>query len=136
MELSILVQLFQMAGIKIIKLERIRNRYWPDCAEYRQLIENTPWWLVEIDVGVIEIGWRKRVIVIDWSRTGKKLAHDALSTEDVTKSSTAIHAYGYSDAMELLRKIQQLHYPVTEERAEYCDQVFGRHIRKKKEATN
>lgn len=128
MDLQTLVSLFAMANIEIISIKRLRNKYHPDTHAYRDAIKSSPWWLVEIDIGVIEIGWRSSVIHIDWLHTGKKFDRHAVTTEDVTKSDTMIHAWGYAKAIEYLRRIQQLHYPVTKERCTELDFILGRHV--------
>lgn len=59
----------------------------------------SPWWLVETKYGTIKIGWRKRVIEIDWSATDlRKIIHN----QDITKTETMIHAYGYAVAITYL----------------------------------
>ncbi len=52
----------------------------------------------------ITIGWRKRVINIDWSKSGKDLQH-LFTEENVTKSAFNVHAYGYEKATGYLKKI-------------------------------
>jgi hypothetical protein len=60
---------------------------------------NTPWYLVTTSKGRIKVGWRKRVIQIDWSdapidKDGEKL----FIAEDVTKGTSFIHAWDYDRA--------------------------------------
>lgn len=67
-----------------------------------------PWFLVTTSIGPIRIGWRKRVINIDWSETTqKKTADELFPDEDVTKDEHAIHAWGYDKAKEYLDKIHE-----------------------------
>ncbi len=78
-------------------MKPIPNGYWnePDAE---------PWYAVETPGGVLKIGWRKRVISIDW--TGMKLAREPdFSSEDVTKWETGIHAWGYEKLTEYLKVI-------------------------------
>lgn len=70
--------------------------------------EHLPWFLVTTNIGPVRIGWRKRVINIDWSETNqKKTADELFPNEDVTKYEHAIHAWGYDKAKEYLEKIHE-----------------------------
>lgn len=87
---------FLLADIEVIKLEEIDNEYCsPTCCP-----ENN-WWLVTTDIGIIKVGWRKRVINLDWS-----LVPDAPTgyefQDEVTKWATGIHAYGYGKLVQYL----------------------------------
>ena len=58
-----------------------------------------PWFKVTTAVGPIVIGWRKRVINIDWSETkGTKTAEELFPKEDTTKETRLIHAWTYEKA--------------------------------------
>lgn len=59
----------------------------------------SPWLLIETQYGMIEIGWRKRVIQIDWSHTNVR---KIISNDDVTKNETFIHAHSNAKAVEYL----------------------------------
>ncbi len=62
-----------------------------------------PWFIVTTTKGRIEIGWRKRVINIDWSNSIiAQDADDLFSKEDVTKGDKYIHAHGYEKAKEYI----------------------------------
>lgn len=97
--------LFLLTGFEIEKSYELVNEYWgtdqPD----------SPWWLVKTEYGMIKIGWRKRVINIDWSDTEYKAGEskfwdgrdiDVITNDDVTKDPTHIHAWGYAKAVEYL----------------------------------
>lgn len=57
-------------------------------------------------IGHIKIGWRKRVVVIDWSETiVKENADDLFPDEDVTKVGKLIHAWGVKKATEYVGKL-------------------------------
>lgn len=92
---------FAKAGFNVAVLHHLPNGYCPcdKCA---------PWFKVETEVGPITLGWRKRVINIDWSKTphkGKNIPA-LFSDEDVTKDNTSIHAWGQDKAIEYLSKIR------------------------------
>ena len=91
-------EVFAKAGYtEDVNLLSIPNEYWKDDCE--------PWYLAQVgDRQPIKIGWRKRVINIDWSASKKNLGH-LFETEDVSKDSDYIHAWGYEKASEYLVKI-------------------------------
>ena len=98
-------EVFTQAGFKINYMDAISNQYCPcdGCA---------PWFVVETEFGPITIGWRKRVISIDWSESIQTDAHAREITaqfegENVTKGSTSIHAWGWDKAKEYLSRIRQ-----------------------------
>jgi hypothetical protein len=69
-------------------------------------LDGRPWFVVTTKVGRVKVGWRKRVISIDWSgSTVDRDAHDLFPDEDVTKVGRLIHAWGYEKAREYLKKI-------------------------------
>lgn len=87
----------------------------------RWCCSHLPWYVVHTKVGPITIGWRKRVIEIDWEdcaagRVGigvkgidvKSIIKDAATLfpdENVTKGPYMIHAYGADKAKEYVMKI-------------------------------
>jgi len=77
-----------------IFVEEIQNEYCKDwCCRH------LPWFEVTTYVGRIKIGWRKRVIEIDWSDThGTAKARNIFSNEDTTKGEKFIHAWSIDDA--------------------------------------
>lgn len=89
---------FTKAGFTKVTLKPIPNRYCPceHCA---------PWFNVSTEHGTFTIGWRKRVINIDWEATGKNLL-PLFGDQDVTKDSHSIHAWGYDKAAEYLTRIK------------------------------
>ena len=90
-------EIFAGADMKPVTLNEIPNGYCPCevCA---------PWFVATFPFGDIKIGWRKRVINIDWSSTGKDLEH-LFKEEDVTKDPHYIHAWGAQKASEYLKRI-------------------------------
>lgn len=91
--------LFLLAGIQFSKIYRIENKYWPNNEHYAEIRRESPWWLVLTDHGVIEIGWRKRVISIDWEGTHVR---ESVTSDDVTKDTTYVHAWSMSKAVQYL----------------------------------
>ena len=61
-----------------------------------------PWYVVTTSKGPITIGWRKRVIQIDWSKSNIKVGSIHFPSEDVTKGDYFIHAWGYEKAKEYI----------------------------------
>jgi hypothetical protein len=82
--------------------KKIQNEY---CSKY--CCKHLPWYIFKTSIGDIKIGWRKRVIVIDWSNTVvKKTALNIFEKEEnVTKSGYMIHADNYLKAKEYVRAI-------------------------------
>lgn len=92
---------FKAAGFKNVTLEAIKNQYCgcDYCA---------PWFKIQTEFGNFTIGWRKRVINIDWSEVDpKNEAHlvSLFSKENTTKGSSGIHAHGWDKAQEYLSLI-------------------------------
>lgn len=90
--------LFSQAGFKSLDFQQIPNEYGSE--SYRG-----PWFMVRTEVGRIQIGWRKRVIDIDWSATGRDLLH-LFGDSKNTKSPINIHAWNYSQAVDYLTRIR------------------------------
>lgn len=68
--------------------------------------EHLPWFKVTGRVGTIIIGWRKRVIQINWAQSLVQTpAEQLFPDEDVTKIGCLIHAWSYKKAKEYLAKI-------------------------------
>ena len=93
--------LFELAGFKVLNLWRLENRYWPD--SYVELRIKNPWWLVKTDIGLIQIGPRKKVFVIDWSETSVR---KILTEDTTTKEETMIHAWTYAKMVEYLQALR------------------------------
>ncbi len=100
---------FELAGLTPAVFTPIPNGYCsqPCCA-------HLPWFRVETMKGVITIGWRKRVINIDWSETGNTIEPEKWQ-EDVTKDKTSIHAWGYGKAIQYLEVLRMV-FPHSEYR--------------------
>ncbi len=65
-----------------------------------------PWYVVTTHRGHIKVGWRKRVLNIDWSKSNvKATAHEMFPSEEVTKGEKYIHAWSMAKAQEYVNKI-------------------------------
>ncbi len=96
--------IFKKAGFTVISMQSIPNEYCSCelCA---------PWFLVNTEFGVFKIGWRKRVINIDWCAVNVPPNVDIISLfvdEDVTKGNNNIHAWGWEKVEEYLTKIYNM----------------------------
>ena len=89
-------RVFENAGFGTVSMTAIPNRYWQH--DYA-----TPWFEVSTQYGVIVIGWRKRVINLDWSATGIVAP---VPGEDVTCGEGWTHAWGEDKATEYLTRIR------------------------------
>jgi hypothetical protein len=90
--------IFNLAGIKVLNHWELANEYWPK--GYLETVASNPWWLVQTELGLVKIGWRKRVINIDWSATPLRTT---ITEDDVTKSATMVHAWNEEKAVEYLK---------------------------------
>ena len=94
-------EILQLFGNKVIFVEEIPNGYC-DC----YLCKYMPWFKITTDKGRIKIGWRKRVINIDWSESNiMETAEELFSDEETTKYDKHIHAWGYEKAGEYINKL-------------------------------
>lgn len=88
-----------------IFVEEIPNGYQPSDSYFQHL----PWFKVTTIIGRIKIGWRKRVISIDWSETVvKKSSFELFPDEEVTRSAWEIHAWSLLKAKEYIQKIMKI----------------------------
>jgi hypothetical protein len=127
--------IFSLSGLKATSFYKITNEY-----DSRQSVENS-WWLVKTKFGLIKIGWRKRVINIDWSDTELRYplqdAQDRdiqsdkrLTSETVTQGDTYVHAWGYGKAVIYLTALRG-----SLERYTYLNSEEGKAVRKAFEET-
>lgn len=108
--------LAEKSGFSNPVLASIPNEYWKDD-------EFGPWVELKTHMGSIKIGWRKRVINLDWSDIVERKLKGALyerrehirnyfdsetlfKDEDVTKGKYYIHAWGHD---KLVTYLQTLH---------------------------
>lgn len=97
--------LLLLAGITPIGITRITNAYWPMHHDYDKYREASPWWSITVEGGDITIGWRKKVIHIDWTMTNRR---GVVTKDEVTKDDTMVHAWGMAKAVEYLRDWREL----------------------------
>lgn len=82
-----------------IFVEEIPNGY---CSDW--CCEDKPWFVVTTPIGRVTIGWRKRVISIDWRGSlVRRSADELFPKENVTKDGQLIHAWGREKAAEYIR---------------------------------
>ena len=94
--------LFALVGIEVLNMYELTNQYWPKTEGYYKTIMESPWWLVKTPFGLITIGWRKRVIEIDWSDTKVR---KIITGDDVTKEENYVHAWSLPKALEYLTEL-------------------------------
>lgn len=97
--------IFILAGIPVEKKWELANKYWPDTPEYADIRSKNPWWLVQTPYGMVEIGWRKRVIQIDWSDTKFR---GIVTPDQVTQEETLVHAWSYSKAVAYMTDLKRM----------------------------
>lgn len=84
-----------------IHVEEIPNGY---CSDW--CCKHLPWFIVTTTIGRFKIGWRKRVILIEWKDTkGAKTSKELFEKEDVTKDERMIHAWTLQDARRYISAI-------------------------------
>ena len=101
--ITIMTKLFVDAGFKIVYVKVIDNQYSSNACYYVD-----PWLIVTTLRGPITIGWRKRVINLDWSDSditvdGRELFKD----ESTTKDKEYVHCWGMGKALEYLKKLSE-----------------------------
>ena len=94
-------EILSVFGDRAIFVEEIPNGY---CSQY--CCKHLPWFIVTTSKGRIRIGWRKRVILIDWiDSIIPDMSEKLFIDEDVTKFDKTIHAWGLEKAKEYIDKL-------------------------------
>jgi hypothetical protein len=94
-------KLMELFGDEKIFAEEIPNGY--STSWYYSM---SPWYKVTTSKGIITLGWRKRVIEIQYEQRVNAASADSLfPDEDVTKSGRMIHAWGYDKAKRYISLI-------------------------------
>ena len=93
--------IFALARIPVLASKALIDGYGYGPHDPR-LYETPPrcvWWFVKTPFGWIEIGWRKRVISIDWTDTKVR---KIITVDYTTKDETSVHAWTEAKAIEYL----------------------------------
>lgn len=93
--------LLTLAGLEPKRLWALIDGYGyrPDDHRFFETPPRQVWWLAQTRIGLIEVGWRKRVIHIDWQETPIR----RIVTDDhVTKGDTFVHAWSFDAALKYL----------------------------------
>lgn len=99
-------EIFKNAGFEYAVLTQTGNQYEPG------EMHSAPWFNVDTNVGRFLIGWRRRVIHIDWKEIGRDLLPLFDDVTD-TKEPLYIHAYRPEKASEYLKRIREALDPLT-----------------------
>lgn len=94
-------EILGLFGDRAIFVDNIPNGY---CSQY--CCKHLPWFIVTTTKGRIKIGWRKRVISIEWEDS--IIPDDAetlFPNEDVTKFNKGIHAGSLDKAKAYIDKL-------------------------------
>ncbi len=93
--------IFTLAGVEVLAMKPLPDGYGfsPDDSRYFKTIPDAVWWFVKTRAGWVEIGWRWRVISIDWSDTPIRRI---VTEDDVTKEDHLVHAGSITKAVEYL----------------------------------
>ncbi len=96
--------IFVLAKIIVMDIRPLPDGYGypPTDERYFSTLPEKVWWFVKTPSGWVEIGWRKRVISINWSDTNIK---KIVTQDDVTKNDWIVHAWSVEKAIEYLSVI-------------------------------
>jgi hypothetical protein len=85
-----------------IFVEEVPNGYAPEDPYFKAF----PWYVVTTTAGRFKVGWRKRVIHVEWTETLCKLTAEQLfPNENVTKHERVIHAWSLEKAQEYISSV-------------------------------
>jgi hypothetical protein len=94
-------EMLKESGFGTAFVEEIPNEYCKCCP-------HKVWLKIQTACGIIKMGWRKRVLVLDWSQTViHKTALQLFKDEQVTMDNYMIHCWGYEKATEYLKVLQK-----------------------------
>lgn len=114
---------FTVAEICIDSYEEIPNEYCGRISEdHCGICVNRPWLLVKTPLGHIKVGWRKRVIEMDYSQThvkdlaikvfddafcgaGARTYQNGKEGDSPTRQDRLVHSWGYDDLVKNLRRL-------------------------------
>lgn len=86
-------------NLEVKNIFKLQNRYWPRHIDYWAIRENSPWFLLDTPFGLIMLGYRKRVMHIDWTNTPLR---KIITEDDTTKDATCVHAWDRAKVLEYL----------------------------------
>ncbi len=96
-----LTELFKSAGFEAIHVETIDSEYCSESCCYK-----FPWVVVTTTKGRIKLGWRKRVMNLDWSESDiKYIGTELFKDEKTTTGERYIHCWSEDKAIEYLKKL-------------------------------
>ena len=96
-----LTKIFKSAGFNTIHVETIDSQYCSNACCYKY-----PWIIVTTKKGRIKLGWRKRVINLDWSESDiKAIGTELFKDEETTTGERYIHCWSEDKAIEYLKKL-------------------------------
>jgi len=102
-EVGRLSSLFSQAGFETIYVKVVDNEYDNSAFYYTR-----PWLYVTTQRGIIKIGWRKRVINLDWSQSDIAVfGQDLFKGEESTVGDKFIHCWSEEKAVECLTKLRE-----------------------------
>jgi hypothetical protein len=116
-ELDALLLLSRLAPL-VHTITELPNGYWPKGLDYDEIRLSSPWWRLDTKLGPIVIGWRKRVLEINW--IGTPIRGHMTGPDDVTSITTYCHAWDYGHALIYLtnlRRALELHHEQPERSA-------------------
>lgn len=96
-----IVQLVELAGFEFVEKWELVNQYWKRSGYVPGM---GSWWLFDTGFGMLRVGWRKRVLEIDWSNMKYR---GVITDDNVTKSSTLVHAHTINDALKYLQTLRR-----------------------------
>ena len=97
-----LIGIFHLAGFEIIHTETIDSQYCSESCCYK-----FPWIIATTNLGRIKLGWRKRVMNLDWSQSDITAMGEILfKEEETTKGEKYIHCWSKEKAVEYLKKLK------------------------------
>ncbi len=99
--------LMTLAGFVVEETYELVNQYWPNVADYDNIRRESPWFLFLTEEGLIQVGWRKRVLNIDWSGSDyRATVEEPITQDDTTKTDTCVHAWNLGDAVKYLTTLK------------------------------
>lgn len=100
-ETEIFRQILANAQIPVNDMFAIPNRYWSS-------EDAPPWFRVITPKGAIVLGWRKRVICLDWSRSAIEVGGvDVVKDERITHGPRMCHCYGDEECTAALIRLRE-----------------------------